>query len=77
MHFLLGVRFPNLSSSVTFTTKGPTAGLVNVSDIPKESPAPTEKELVQIGNSEVTLLKYYCCFVLLEMRTKLQVLIYL
>lgn len=54
VHFLLGVRFPNLSSSVTFTSKGPTAGLVNVSDIPKESPAPAEKELGQNGNNEVT-----------------------
>ncbi|XP_003973683.1 guanine nucleotide-binding protein-like 3 isoform X1 [Takifugu rubripes] len=49
---LKSVRFPNLSSSVTFTSKGPTAGLVNVSDIPKESPASTERELGQNGNNE-------------------------
>ncbi|CAF96799.1 unnamed protein product, partial [Tetraodon nigroviridis] len=39
---LKGVSFPGLASSVIFTSKGPTAGLVNVCDIPEESPAATE-----------------------------------
>lgn len=52
----LGVKFPDLSSSVTFTSKGPTAGLVYVSDIPKEGPAASERELEKNGTNEVTLV---------------------
>ncbi|XP_048027911.1 guanine nucleotide-binding protein-like 3 [Megalobrama amblycephala] len=32
-----GVRFPNLASSLSFTSKGPTAGVLNVSELPKET----------------------------------------
>lgn len=56
LYFVLGVRFPGLSSSVSFTSKGPTAGLVNVGDIPEESLAATEGELGQNGNNEVTFV---------------------
>nr|XP_057911332.1 guanine nucleotide-binding protein-like 3 [Doryrhamphus excisus] len=38
------VKFPNHASSISFTSKGPTAGLLVVSDIPKEEERPTEKE---------------------------------
>lgn len=41
-----------VGSSVSFTSKGPTSGLVNVGDIPEESPAATEGELGQNGNDE-------------------------
>ncbi|XP_052425233.1 guanine nucleotide-binding protein-like 3 [Carassius gibelio] len=32
-----GVRFPNLASSISFNSRGPTAGVLNVSELPKES----------------------------------------
>lgn len=57
LYFVLGVRFPSLSSSVSFTSKGPTAGLVNVGDIPEASLAATEGKLGQNGNNEVTFVK--------------------
>lgn len=36
MYLSSGVRFPNLASSLSFTSKGPTAGVLNVSELPKE-----------------------------------------
>ncbi|XP_043107640.1 guanine nucleotide-binding protein-like 3 [Puntigrus tetrazona] len=32
-----GVRFPNLASSISFNARGPTAGVLNVSELPKET----------------------------------------
>lgn len=45
-----------MGGSVSFTSKGPTSGLVNVGDIPEESPVATEGALGQNGNDEVTFL---------------------
>ncbi|KTG45564.1 hypothetical protein cypCar_00026011 [Cyprinus carpio] len=42
-----GVRFPNLASSISFNARGPTAGVLNVSELPKETitiTAPTEAD---------------------------------
>ncbi|XP_045885453.1 guanine nucleotide-binding protein-like 3 [Micropterus dolomieu] len=36
---LKGVKFPNQASSIGFTSKGPTAGLLSVSDISEEKPS--------------------------------------
>lgn len=36
---LKGVKFPNQASSISFISKGPTAGLLNISDISTEKPA--------------------------------------
>ncbi|XP_069566659.1 guanine nucleotide-binding protein-like 3 [Brachyistius frenatus] len=41
---LKGVRFPNLGSSIGFTPKGPTAGLLSVADISEEKPAAAATE---------------------------------
>ena len=46
-----------MSSSVSFTSTGPTAGLVNVDDIPEECLAATEEQLCQNENNEVTFVK--------------------
>lgn len=37
MYLSSGVRFPNLASSISFTSKGPTAGVLNASELPKET----------------------------------------
>lgn len=37
MYLSSGVRFPNLASSLSFSSKGPTAGVLNVSELPKET----------------------------------------
>lgn len=76
LYFLSGVRFPGLASSVIFTSKGPTAGLVNVDDVPEESPAATGGEPGQNVNNEVMFESIAAGFGLLDMRTKPQVLIY-
>uniref|UniRef100_A0A4W6DJ64 Guanine nucleotide-binding protein-like 3 n=1 Tax=Lates calcarifer TaxID=8187 RepID=A0A4W6DJ64_LATCA len=46
---LRGVKFPNQASSISFVSKGPTAGLLNVNDITEEKPVAkaTERETVQ------------------------------
>ncbi|XP_033483165.1 guanine nucleotide-binding protein-like 3 [Epinephelus lanceolatus] len=46
---LKGIKFPNEASSISFTSKGPTAGLLSVSDISEEKPvaAAAEKEAEQ------------------------------
>ncbi|XP_029908440.1 guanine nucleotide-binding protein-like 3 isoform X2 [Myripristis murdjan] len=43
---LKGVKFPNPASSISFISKGPTAGLLSVSEIPEEKPgiSPTQPE---------------------------------
>lgn len=43
------VRFPNQASSIGFTSKGPTSGLLSVTDIPEGKPgaAATEEEAEQ------------------------------
>lgn len=55
----LGVKFPSQASGVGFTSKGPTAGLLSVSDVSEEKPpaaaAAVEKEAEQNDeNNEVT-----------------------
>lgn len=52
---LVGVKFPNQASSISFVSKGPTAGLLNVNDITEEKPVAkaTERETVQ--TDEVTI----------------------
>lgn len=37
MYLSSGVRFPNLASSLSFISKGPTAGVLNASELPKET----------------------------------------
>lgn len=37
MYLSSGVRSPNLASSIHFSSKGPTAGVLNVSELPKET----------------------------------------
>ncbi|XP_040890539.1 guanine nucleotide-binding protein-like 3 [Toxotes jaculatrix] len=56
---LKGVKFPNQASSISFISKGPTAGLLSVSDITEESPseAATEREAVQNNEPEQTAEK--------------------
>lgn len=56
-HFLIllktfpfaAVRFPNQASSIGFTSKGPTSGLLSVADIPEGKPGAgaTEEEAEQ------------------------------
>ncbi|XP_054641346.1 guanine nucleotide-binding protein-like 3 [Dunckerocampus dactyliophorus] len=41
---LSSVKFPNQASSISFISKGPTAGLLVVSDITKQEQRPTEKK---------------------------------
>ncbi|XP_050978444.1 guanine nucleotide-binding protein-like 3 [Labeo rohita] len=41
---LKGVRFPNLASSISFNSRGPTAGVLNVNELPKETVTTTEEE---------------------------------
>lgn len=38
------MRFPNLASSISFTSRGPTAGVLNVNELPKETVTTTEEE---------------------------------
>lgn len=82
------MKFPNQASSISFLSKGPTVGLLSVSDIPEEKPAAaaaaaaTESEAVQ-GDEVIIhrlLLESVQTIQLLqimrmEMRTKMQVLI--
>lgn len=88
LFFSLEVRFPNQASSIGFTSNGPTAGLLSVCDIPEEKSGAAEKEAEQNDeNDEVTLFFFVfwgnCQTIqllhimsgLLEMRTKIQVLI--
>ncbi|XP_044035719.1 guanine nucleotide-binding protein-like 3 isoform X2 [Siniperca chuatsi] len=51
---LKGVKFPNQASSIGFTSKGPTAGLLSVSDISAEKPgaAAAEREAEQNNEPE-------------------------
>lgn len=61
IHFLISlktfpfaaVRFPNQASSIGFTSKGPTSGLLSVADIPEGKPgaAATEEEAEQNEDS--------------------------
>ncbi|XP_061840882.1 guanine nucleotide-binding protein-like 3 [Nerophis lumbriciformis] len=44
---LSSVKFPNQSSSISFMSKSPTAGLLVVNDIPEEVAKPAEKEVLQ------------------------------
>ncbi|KAL0181708.1 hypothetical protein M9458_024114, partial [Cirrhinus mrigala] len=41
---LKGVRFPNLASSISFNSRGPTAGVLNVNELPKETVTTTEED---------------------------------
>lgn len=41
---LKDVKFPNQASSISFTSKGPTAGLLSVADISEEKPGPAVTE---------------------------------
>lgn len=49
------VRFPNQASSIGFTSKGPTSGLLSVADIPEGKPgaAATEEAEQNEESSEV------------------------
>ncbi|XP_071369113.1 guanine nucleotide-binding protein-like 3 [Centroberyx affinis] len=51
---LKGVKFPNQASSIGFISKGPTTGLLSVSDIPEQKPAaaPTEQEAEEVEEEE-------------------------
>nr|XP_024656171.1 guanine nucleotide-binding protein-like 3 [Maylandia zebra] len=53
---LKAVRFPNQASSIGFTSKGPTSGLLSVADIPEGKPgaAATEEEAEQNEESSET-----------------------
>lgn len=53
---LKGVKFPNQASSISFTSKGPTAGLLTVSDITEEKPGvgSTEEEAEKNDEPEQT-----------------------
>ncbi|XP_023279397.1 guanine nucleotide-binding protein-like 3 [Seriola lalandi dorsalis] len=54
---LKGVKFPNQASSISFISKGPTAGLLSASDITEEKPGPaaTESETMQNDEPEQTI----------------------
>ncbi|KAK2873970.1 hypothetical protein Q8A67_021123 [Cirrhinus molitorella] len=41
---LKSARFPNLASSISFNSRGPTAGVLNVSELPKETVTTTATE---------------------------------
>ncbi|XP_061583671.1 guanine nucleotide-binding protein-like 3 [Cololabis saira] len=41
---LKGVKFPHQASSIKFTSKGPTKGLLRVADISEEKPGPADSE---------------------------------
>lgn len=61
MYLSSGVRFPNLASSISFNSRGPTAGVLNVSELPKESitiTAATEadEKMDETANTEEVLL---------------------
>ncbi|XP_070700089.1 guanine nucleotide-binding protein-like 3 isoform X2 [Pempheris klunzingeri] len=49
---LNGVKFPNQASSICFISKGPTAGLLNVSDFSEEKPAAAVAEREAEQNDE-------------------------
>ncbi|KAF3689667.1 Guanine nucleotide-binding protein-like 3 Nucleostemin-like protein [Channa argus] len=55
---LKGVKFPNQASSITFISKGPTAGLLTISDISEERPG-TEREAVCANKPEQTAEEEY------------------
>lgn len=44
MYLSSGVRSPNLASSINFSSKGPTAGVLDVSELPKETITTTEAD---------------------------------
>uniref|UniRef100_UPI0037E96065 guanine nucleotide-binding protein-like 3 n=1 Tax=Semicossyphus pulcher TaxID=241346 RepID=UPI0037E96065 len=49
---LKGVKFPNQASSISFTTKGLTAGLLSVSDISEEKPGAAATDAEEEQNDE-------------------------
>ncbi|XP_016334851.1 guanine nucleotide-binding protein-like 3 [Sinocyclocheilus anshuiensis] len=52
-----GVRFPNLSSSISFNSRGPTAGVLNVSELPKETITTTVTDEADEKEMDVTVDK--------------------
>ncbi|XP_047439499.1 guanine nucleotide-binding protein-like 3 [Mugil cephalus] len=48
---LKGVKFPSISSSITFISKGPTAGLLSVADVAEEKP-PAEPKAAAAEEAE-------------------------
>ncbi|KAJ3603303.1 hypothetical protein NHX12_031045 [Muraenolepis orangiensis] len=42
---LRGVKFPNKASSISVISKGPTAGLLNATDLPNPAPLPQDKDV--------------------------------
>ncbi|KAK2862327.1 hypothetical protein Q5P01_001860 [Channa striata] len=54
---LKGVKFPNPASSINFISKGPTAGLLSISDISEERPGTTERETVCTNEPEQTAME--------------------
>ena len=48
----IGVKFPNQASSISFISKGPTAGLLSVSDVSEEKPAAAATERKTEPNDE-------------------------
>lgn len=57
------VRFPNQASSIGFTSKGPTSGLLSVADIPEGKPgaAATEEEAEQNEESSEVITDGETC----------------
>ncbi|XP_039512105.1 guanine nucleotide-binding protein-like 3 isoform X1 [Pimephales promelas] len=51
-----GVRFPNLASSIHFSSKGPTAGVLDVSELPKETITTTVTEETDMAVSTDEML---------------------
>lgn len=49
---LKGIKFPNQASSISIISKGPTAGLLNVSDISEDKPGAAATETVAEQNDE-------------------------
>ncbi|XP_067287459.1 guanine nucleotide-binding protein-like 3 [Pseudorasbora parva] len=52
-----GVRFPNLASSISFNSKGPTAGVLNESELPKETITTTATTVADEVEVDVTASK--------------------
>lgn len=55
---LSGIKFPNQASSISIISKGPTAGLLNVSDISEDKPGAAATETVAEQNDENNEVTY-------------------
>lgn len=59
MYLFLGVRFPNLASSISFNSKGPTAGVLNVGTTEMRMKTVVTAEVEEMGTVSNTETVFY------------------